>query len=376
MSCLYVPGLVDSTLESTLPYPTPAPSVMWRSKPLRPRSFARAWMTRPWLRRLSAPTCEPSTVQRGLERWISSARDTRASRSASPADVLGRMIPGTCGPTWRESLENAEQLGLFSRTSPAIYRLGSIPSQASFTEWVSGLRREYSARRRLVRRIAESGCSSSRTVTPDHWPTSTVTDTAYEQSPRSGVKGNHNLALPIAVGQWPTPRAGDSESPGPHHGHADSLHSSTADWRTPASRDWKGESAASWRTRTDGDTIPTLSDQVASCGLLAPGGIGPESIPECGQPSQWPTPTAQADAGSRNTEGSKAHPGTGLADAALTGSSASGRQGNRRRLNPLFVEWLMGWPRGWTDFGPVATEWCPWLQRMRSALSALPWLKA
>jgi hypothetical protein len=26
-----------------------------------------------------------------------------------------------------------------------------------------------------------------------------------------------------------------------------------------------------------------------------------------------------------------------------------------RRLNPLFVEWLMGWPIGWTGFEPVAT---------------------
>ena len=26
------------------------------------------------------------------------------------------------------------------------------------------------------------------------------------------------------------------------------------------------------------------------------------------------------------------------------------------RLNPLFVEWLMGWPIGWTDCDAVATE--------------------
>lgn len=30
-------------------------------------------------------------------------------------------------------------------------------------------------------------------------------------------------------------------------------------------------------------------------------------------------------------------------------------QTSRRRLNPKFVEWLMGLPVGWTDYGPLAT---------------------
>jgi hypothetical protein len=40
-------------------------------------------------------------------------------------------------------------------------------------------------------------------------------------------------------------------------------------------------------------------------------------------------------------------------------------------LNPAFVEALMGWPTGWTSFDSVATEWSPWLQRMRFELSRL-----
>ena len=45
----------------------------------------------------------------------------------------------------------------------------------------------------------------------------------------------------------------------------------------------------------------------------------------------------------------------------------------RRSLNPIFVEWLMGWPPGWTlaawtDFACSATELSAWKQRMRSAL--------
>jgi hypothetical protein len=44
----------------------------------------------------------------------------------------------------------------------------------------------------------------------------------------------------------------------------------------------------------------------------------------------------------------------------------------KRRLNPLFVEWLMGWPSGHALCACSATEFTLWQQDMRGALSALP----
>jgi hypothetical protein len=44
---------------------------------------------------------------------------------------------------------------------------------------------------------------------------------------------------------------------------------------------------------------------------------------------------------------------------------------SRRQLNPEFVEWLMGWPEGWTAFACSETALCLWRQRMRSALSGM-----
>ena len=43
-----------------------------------------------------------------------------------------------------------------------------------------------------------------------------------------------------------------------------------------------------------------------------------------------------------------------------------------RRLNPLFVEWLMGWPPGHALCACSATEYIRWQQDMRFALSQLP----
>jgi DNA (cytosine-5)-methyltransferase 1 len=45
---------------------------------------------------------------------------------------------------------------------------------------------------------------------------------------------------------------------------------------------------------------------------------------------------------------------------------------SRRRLNPLFVGWLMGWPIGHALCACSATEFTLWQQLMRGALSHLP----
>lgn len=43
----------------------------------------------------------------------------------------------------------------------------------------------------------------------------------------------------------------------------------------------------------------------------------------------------------------------------------------RRSLNPLFVEWLMGWPEELSGFERSETEFARWLLQMRGCLSAL-----
>ena len=30
--------------------------------------------------------------------------------------------------------------------------------------------------------------------------------------------------------------------------------------------------------------------------------------------------------------------------------------GNNGKLNPMWVEWLMGWPLGWTDLKPLEMD--------------------
>lgn len=72
----------------------------------------------------------------------------------------------------------------------------------------------------------------------------------------------------------------------------------------------------------------------------------------------WPTATAQDAVGARNEtstrpEGSKHNSGTTLTDEALRDQVSDGKVATQARLNPRFVEWLMGFPECWTE--PFAT---------------------
>lgn len=90
------------------------------------------------------------------------------------------------------------------------------------------------------------------------------------------------------------------------------------------------------------------SNQGGSMGRTGPVRLSLEAMATRGM---WPTPTAgdAKGAGSRNLEGSKAHAGVSLSDAVNFGNSTTPRKGATGKLNPLWVEWLMGFPVEWTD---------------------------
>jgi hypothetical protein len=124
------------------------------------------------------------------------------------------------------------------------------------------------------------------------WPTATATDA--KDSARHGymIDGHSGTTLLDAVRQWPTPRAEDSESSGAHRGVPDTLTSAAREYPTP--------SASSYGTSNNG--CP---------------GDGREEYATKGKPSL----------------DTMAHAWGG-------------------KLNPDWVETLMGFPIGWTD-GPL-----------------------
>lgn len=111
-------------------------------------------------------------------------------------------------------------------------------------------------------------------------------------------------------------------------------------WPTASARDHKGSPLEENIERKDGKSRMDQLDRVAE---------------------YWSLP------GSSRPDQSRANGSTS------SGNSQSSRQlgAGRPKLNPMFVEWLMGWPIGWTGSALAATELCRWRQLSRSAFLRL-----
>ena len=91
----------------------------------------------------------------------------------------------------------------------------------------------------------------------------------------------------------------------------------------------------------------------------------------------WPTPRTQASeravvARPHERNGHKSNLEEVVALHGLPAPATCTHGGTcKPTLNPRFVEWLMGFPIGWTAFEPSETAWPRWLRRMRSEILRL-----
>lgn len=295
-SCPCAPASADLTLPSDKSFQRLASCALWRLKPSPARSWRTRWRKAVWMRHLSGLICEPSTAERGVAAWISSLRDSRASRFPSRENSAAASTHATSGRTSAGLLTGRDRLSSFLKTSPAYSLFDSLtdapPSRSSdpnYNAWLIELRRSSLQRLKSARLTSVSGCSSSL------WPTADANTSTYSN-------GERGMNLREAASHWPRsePRRGrDRQS------YAGVAKWAARLWATPTTRDWKDGSDPS-------DQTPT------NCLL---GRQAPRT----------------------------------MTDGPL--SSLSGPT-SRRRLNPRFVEWLMGFPPAWTNFAPTATPSC------------------
>lgn len=281
------------------PFAESDPSPTSSERPTPPQSFSRAWRRARWLQALFGRMLPPSTAPAFEAWWTSSLVEARAKTSALPASGADSTAPSPASSgTSRASSRSASPGSSSGRTSAArraSSRASSTPSPSEATEAPPSP----FALLTLERRTAGDASSC--------WPTAT----AERAGSNSGGErpGPKRPSLETLGRQWPTATATDSRASG----------------------------AAAYSTDSGRHAGTTLTDAAVRAWSTPRASDGAKGSPN---QRQRGTPPLSA----------QAHGATGRQglETSTPGSASESSGQTSFRLNPAFVEWLMGWPAGWT----------------------------
>lgn len=345
-----------------------------------------------------------------MDSWTASLAATRASRSASLVHVVEPMTHGISGPASETSLQLSLFDGPSSRTSPAICRWDSQRLPTTYEAWALKLRRACSKRLKWALHTNVPVSSSWPTARAEdaesagkhkgRGPDSLTAATSEWQTPgadsfrsRGGDRKDEMGLDQQARKLWPTATAGDAAGGGSRNLPGSKAHAgvSLTDMvlfggsSTPRNPDDPRTRDRLARLKTNPPslwTTPSATDGDRSGAMT--GNMSGSSLPQQLR-SQWPTPAARDHKGENAKPFSERGGGTKgeqlpnfvahVAGPRLQPTPSDGEPsslttpGSPLRLNPAFVEWLMGLPRGWTDFAFWATAWYRTKPSTRSACS-------
>jgi hypothetical protein len=336
-------------------------SLMSRSKPIALPTWLRRWKPGNYHQHLYLRILKNSQRKSFETELTSLLAATHASRFHQQESDSEQMTPGTCG---RISGDTLNQLDLFDaslKTSKDTSRLDSPALSAIWKKMVTEQRGEYLARMKLAHRIREKESTS--------WATPRAAD---------GVGGANKLNH---KGQRIT-KSDPTKTCG-------AKLSDQVNWATPNARDWKDSVTTTLKTRKDGkkrnDQLPRQIAQInqknwttPTCHMAKEGAYPAEftrnTISLTAQ-ANWPTPdVAQAQKVSNRPNygqlGLANHPdvhGTTVQRPPMKkdrlglpgqdqGNTSGKSQESFGKLNPNWVEQLMGLPIGLTDLGSWGME--------------------
>ena len=289
-----------------------------RSKTTHGVFYSKGKLTESYLDSLSGTMCKPSMDYPGAEKSTSLAEVSRAKilvvqEKAQELTETDRP----CGHTWRESSVKFDLDTHSWKTHLCLWEEDLPESSVTLPKWGMMQNGECWERTTLPHLTSgtEFGLSLPTPVSTDATAGAVLNENTkliqlksgrLRKISNNGVSGSIGLARHVAL--WPTPRVGGTENA-----------------ETVISR--KGATAA------------------AKHNLLA--------AVQMDNPT-FPTPgTTGMSNGSGNCEKANKLHQAGVIDEETRRSM---RAGNGGQLNPNWVEWLIGWPIGWTDLKPLEMD--------------------
>ena len=315
LSSAFVADMVESSEDLTLPGMNIESSLMWRSKPSPLKTWQRRWKTSSWMPRLYGRMLKPS-LHTSFETKLASLHPAiRVNLSQLQENEKEQKTPDTCGRTSANISEQLDLLGSSLRTSKDTSRLDSPQSSATWKKMVTSARGEYSARKKLALPIDASGSTS--------WATPRAADSA------GGPRTLNEKGQRISVSD-PTKTYGANLSDQVRH------------WPTPSARDHKGGSGT---VVQEGDKFYRVSNTTQTRF-----GARLDAVVEHLNKTNWPTPAVGEEKFRLK--------GNSQASQCLEAKARKGELDNRvGKLNPDWVEQLMGVPLGWTSLTGTNTDW-------------------
>ena len=251
-----------------------------------------------------------------------SQQDTHVSRSALRANKKGPRIHATSGPTYIKSLHSKDPLGVFLKMFLVTLTWDSTKFSLTWKMKNTPARRSIYQLTRLVlpTKERESGSSVSLWATPntlDYLPQRSKEATLKMQNGhRKGRTRPSNLREQVdekTMKMWPTPTTKG-------YGHGS-----------------EGQYQNLYKKMVDG--IISQEDLEVMTKTKMENHRSYKKMTE-----MWPTPTANEDAAGRPNGKMQRMLGN---DPDIRGKTP--KEWEKGSLNPDWVEWLMGYDRGWTD---------------------------
>lgn len=272
----------------------------------------------------SGMTSAPSTGARGAGMSMSSVGASHVKTSAPPAEAQASMANApVSGWKWRESFAKYDPSSRTWRTRQCSLLGGLTAYSETWPRWGS---------------MRDGECSELTTLA--------------------------HLTSGSAFGLWPTPRRTDAD----RGGRGDLIQAVRGNsnshfkmWPTPDAHCWKsgprgnGTGGGEMLSNTIAQRWPTPH------GFSKDGKSNGPSGNELGRAVNqrpYPTPLAR-DAHNRSGQAKRY-----LEQGRVNLQDRNAADGIRGSLNPTWVEWLMGWPLGWTDCDASETaRFRSWLQQ-------------
>jgi len=320
-----------------------AQSLFVRSKPSQLRIWSAKWKRDSWTRHLSGRILKPSLGNRFADAWTSSLADILANPLARQESDKERTTRDISGHTSQGEFGFSNQDSASLRTSKDISAWGCPTSSKTWQEWVTERRGAYSARLNAERRTSESGCSS--------WPSPVASEVRQGFQDRSrGMKGSQESLTTVVVKTWATPSArewkGHTITEAFPDGFNVTLSNQVHGQAVPASSSTDGSRPGlSWPTPQTMDVLPVRPvETFAESNRTRGGRKNRQALSNLReaihspvyQVKQWQTATVSTGA-HKQKDGSM----TDKLDQQV-------KNWSNGKLNPRWVETLMGLPVGWT----------------------------